>query len=339
MSAYIDSIQKQKLDALKKAHVDAAYADAAAVRGQYRKDSSTGLYAQHLVIATHRQVFAHRYPELVWADNGLNMDMSMNPGAQTHSWQEVEQTGEAKFLTSEATDFPIAEINGQVNFGNIQSFGIAVRYTIEDVETAAFQNTIQLVPTKVAAAKRGHDLTLNNLIRSGDAAAGYQGITNLSGIQIATATNGDWTNVATTANDIIQDVTDAINAYIDDSNGILQPTHIRLPQIQWSILSTTRITDGVGGDTGTVVLEFLRKAFPMIQMWGVDTGLSTAGAGGVPTMLIYRDDPADVTAVMPLRMQPLPVETRGMEFVLRFRSRWGGLRAPQPHSIKRVDGI
>jgi hypothetical protein len=117
------------------------------------------------------------------------------------------------------------------------------------------------------------------------------------------------------------------------------PTEIYLPQAKWSVLHTKRITDGVGGETGTTVIEFLRKALPMIQNWAVDIGLAGVGAGGSDSMLIFRNDPADISAVMPLKMQGIPAEIRGMSTLLQFRSRWGGLRVPQPRSVKRVDGI
>ena len=85
--------------------------------------------------------------------------------------------------------------------------------------------------------------------------------------------------------------------------------------------------------------DYLKKAFPMITTWTWEAGMSTVGTGSTAAALIYRKDPSKMRAVQPMTLQALAPEADGLTFKVTLESRFGGVMAPKPRSVERLEGI
>jgi len=163
------------------------------------------------------------------------------------------------------------------------------------------------------------------------------GVVNHPGIVVQNATNGSW-SMSSDPNDVIEDVTTAINAVMNNTDAVEVPNTFITSVSKFNVLSTLRIQTGVG-ESGTTVLEFLKKAHPMVTRWDWEFGMKNVSASGSDAALIYNRSPSKLRAVFPMMMRALPPEQRGLSFKINFETRFGGVMMPKPRSVLRLDGI
>lgn len=299
------------------------------------QDDPNGLFPVQLVRHTFMQVFEHKFPDPKWMNGGLiSRNTEVNEGATEYSYSELIETGEAAIISDNSTDLPRADIEGRNNILPVKSVGISIGYTEQHVRTARMTGQFDIVQTKVAAARRAHDRTLNTFMLFGVPNTGLRGVVRQPGIIIQSAVTGGWTE-ATDPDLIIADVRTAVNVVMTGSDAVEIPNTVLFPFAQWSILNR-RVGDG----TDTVILDVLKRAFPMIQRWDWDIPLQTADAAGTgPAMVVYRNDPNAMRAVFPMMMTPKPPQPVGLGFIIPFETRYGGVMTPRPRSLLRLDGI
>lgn len=300
----------------------------------FHGDSETGIFASQLVTATFQELFRHEHTAMKWMNGGLiPIRTDMNAGAKSYLAQELNTVGRAALISDGAGDLPFADIEGETTARRIQSVGVAIRYSRQDIRTAQMQGLFDVAAEKAAAAREGMDRTLNDLIRTGDGAASLEGITNAKGIITDTAITGTWASA--TAAQIVADVRAAINTVINESDGVEMPDTVVMPVESYTLIST--LQNSTASDI--TVLQYLQRAFPMIQRWEWEPGMSSVSAAGGNALLVYRNDASRVRAVMPLLMEPTSPEPDGLTFKVSFETRYGGVMVQRPRSILRLDGI
>ena len=298
-------------------------------------DSQTGYLAQQLAIHTMTEVFRHKRSPRKWVGGGLiDFDTSVPVGAPMYAFREVEGIGEAKIVAPDATDYPEATIRGEQTIRNTHLLGIQISYSKRELEVAAHQN-FNLVEEKVAAARVGHDITLNRFIRSGKAGTDLRGIVNHPGIIVASAITGDWPTAS--AVEIEADVTAGLNFIKTNSDEVYMPHTVLFDTLSWTIVTTKPRGPG---DNTLKVIDALKAAFPEVVRWDSDPGLKDVSKTGSRSMLAYTKERSHVSAVMPEMMMPqTPFVEGGDKFIMKFRSVFGGVKSVQPKSILRLDGI
>jgi hypothetical protein len=309
--------------------------DAVARLDMFRGDAQSGLFAQHLVRATFRELFRYEYPETKWVNGGLiQLNTSINEGATEYSYTEMGHTGRAEIVADAATDLPFADVEGNLTIKGIKTIGVAVRYSRQDVRSARMQGQFDIAAEKAAAAREAHDRTMDSLIRSGDAAAGLDGVVNQPGIIIQNAITGNWAGASGVQ--IVADISAAINTIMNGTDAVEVPNTVLFDVASWTLISTKVHLPNASDRT---ILSFLREAFPMIQRWDWEPGLKSVSATGGASMLVYRNDPMRMRAVVPMMMSAVPPEQKGLGFVLNFETRYGGIMTPKPRSVLRLDGV
>ena len=300
----------------------------------FRHDTQTGLFAQQLVTATFAELFRFEFTETKWMNGGLiPISTSLNEGATEYSYVESESSGRASIVSDHSTDIPMADLTGRNNIRSIKTVAVGVTYSTQEIRSARMQGLFDIATEKARSAREAMDRTLNDLIRTGDAASALEGVTNHSGIVVANAVNGTWQTAA--AADIVEDVTTAINALINASGGVEVPDTVIMDVASYTRLST--LQNSIASDI--TVLQYLQRAFPMITRWDWEPGLNDVSATGGASMLAYRNESTRLRAVFPMLMQALPPMQQNLCFKLAFETRFGGVMVPRPRSILRLDGI
>jgi len=330
MQARADAMQK-RCDAIAQQAAD-----------HWRHDDDLGVYAYQLTIQTLSRVWVHEHSAIKWMNGGLvNKDTSLDAGAVHGAYTEINRIGRAKIVENGATDIPLATISGRNNPFDFKTVKIGIEYTRQDIRTARLQAqqgrmNFDIVAQKVAAAREGHDRTLNDFLRSGVPATRLYGMTNAPGIFKASAVNGDWANDATTATQILDDFRAAYETQIDATDEIEAPTSVVMPIDVMQSLMHKRTNPGFNSDS---VLDTLKKLYPGIGRWESEPGMRTAGEGGAKGLLMYRNEASRLSAQFPLIMSPEPPRTDGGVTRLSWETRFGGIIVPRPRSVFLLSGV
>lgn len=300
----------------------------------FRADVESGVLAKHLVTATLAELFRHEFPETKWANGGLiPFATNIDEGAKLFAYQESIRSGRAAIVADNADDIPQASVEGRTNLRGIKTVAIEFNYGTQDIRSSRMQGMMDIAQEKAAAAREGYDLTINDLIRTGDEEIGFRGITNAPGIFVQDAITGTWATA--TAPQIIADFTAAATSAMDDTDGVEMPDTALFGIANFNRISTLPFDTASGPMT---VLNFLKTAFPQITRWDWEHGLSTVGTGGSPAVLIYRNEKSRLRAVFPMALKALAPQPQGLGFRVILEARFGGVIVPKPKSVVRLQG-
>jgi hypothetical protein len=256
-------------------------------------------------------------------------------GAETVRYEQYDMTGIAKIVANYADDLPRANVKGKEFVSLIQSIGNSFGYSLQEVRAAQFAGK-SLEQRKASAAARAQREKWNRLAFFGDAEYGIQGwLTNpnIPTSAVADGAGGDTEWDTKTTDEILADMNDAVTGIIDLTNGAEQPDTIVLPIAQYRKISTTRADSG----TDTTVLQYFLANNPGMS---VEWANELKGAvGGEDVMIVYRNDPEALTLEIPSVFEMLPVQERGLEYVVPCHSRFGGCIVYYPLSMVFKTGI
>lgn len=321
----IQQIQKGRLKRL---------ADSVARLPMFHADLEDGVFARRLVTATLAELFRFEYAENKWASGELGpLTSEVNEGANEYGYQELGYTGRAKIVADNATDIPYVDVEGRDTLHVIKTVACAFRYSTQEVRSARLQGRFDIASEKARGAREAYDLEINDLLRTGAPAFNLPGFTNVPGMLVVNAATGLWQ--AATAAQIVADFTAAANQLPNLTSGIEMPNTALFDVATWTRIST--LQNSLASDA--TVLDFLKKAFPMITTWTWDAGMSTASQAGGPAALIYKKDPTRARGVIPMALRAMPPEQDGLVFSVTLESRFGGVMAPKPRGALRLDGV
>jgi hypothetical protein len=255
-------------------------------------------------------------------------------GAESYTYYQFDKVGMAKLISDYADDLPRADVSGQKFMAPVEDMAIAAGWSIKEVRNAALVGR-SLSTRKLDAARRAHEELVDDIAALGDAKTGLGGFLNNSNVGITTATNGDWLNVATTADEILADLNQIVREQRNASNGKEVGDTLLLPTDYYTHITQMPRTTG----TDTTVAEFFLKSNPWLR--GIDEWyrLGTAGAGSTPRAVLYRRDPGKLELQIPQEFEMLPVQERNLEFVTPTLSSVGGVSIYKPLSVRYADGI
>lgn len=308
--------------------------DSVARLEMFRGDAETGLYAADLVRMTIRELFRHEFTETKWTSGGLvTIATDIAEGLSEYGFNEIAHSGRAARIGPNASDVPQADVQGQRTLRPVHDYGVHIQYTRKDLRRSRLQGMFDIAQEKAAAAREAHDLTMNDLIRSGELTSSLYGMTNHPGIQVANAVTGTWSSA--TAAQIVADFVAAVSGMTNSTDNLEMPNTALFSVANYTRISTLQNSNA----SDATVLDYLKKAFPFITTWDWEAGLSTSDAAGGPCCLIYRKDRSRQRVVMPMVLRPYPPEARGYAFKIYFESEFGGVMMPRPKAVLRLDGV
>lgn len=302
----------------------------------FKADAQQAIFAQHLVLATLKEVFRHEFEELKFVNNGLiPWDTSAPAGALSVGWYDLTHNsgpGDG-IVADDAEDIPAADLSGDFHANRAVTVAKSFKYSLQDVETAAMQGMFGLVQEKSLATREEHDRDLNNLVRNGSNDGSIPGLYQFPGIQVEPAITGSWASA--TADQIAADFNAAVTSVMTNTKGRGAPDTALFSISAWRRIST--LQNSAASDIK--VLQRLKEDNPFIKRWDWEDGLVGAGDGGQDSVLIYKNSPKTLRAIMPMRMVPLPPQEKGLVVKVIMRSRYAGIAVPRPREIVRLDGV
>jgi hypothetical protein len=258
------------------------------------------------------------------------------PGAEAIVYEQYDSTGIAKIIANYADDLPRADVKGQEFTARVKSVGNSYGYSLQEVRAAQFAGK-SLEQRKANAAARAQREIWNRIAFSGDAANGLPGwLTNTNVPNAAVAAGaGGVTFALKTPAEILKDLNDAVNGIVDLTNGAEAPNTIVMPIKQYTQIATTN----AGTGTDTTILEYFLRNSPFITSVEWANELKGAFTGGADGFIVYDRNPDKITLEMPQMFEQLPVQERGLEYVVPCHSRIAGVIIYYPLSQTFKYGI
>jgi hypothetical protein len=258
-------------------------------------------------------------------------------GAESIVYEQYDETGIAKIIANYADDLPRADVKGKEFVARVKSVGDSYGYSLQEVRAARFAGK-PLEQRKANAAARAQREVWNRIAFFGDAANGLPGWLSNANVPNAPVVAGAATTLTwatKTAAEILKDLNDAVNGVVDLTNGVEQPDTIVMPIAQYTRIASTP----AGTGTDTTILQYFLTNSPFIKNVEWANELKGAFTGATDGFIVYTRSPDKMTLEMPQMFEQLPVQERGLEYVVPCHSRIAGTLIYYPLGQRFAYGI
>lgn len=255
-------------------------------------------------------------------------------GVDKYTFRTFDRRGKAVPMAGHENGAPTVDVDGEEDTAPLMSWADAYRFNVEEIAAASHAG-VPLTDMRAMAARRALAEALNTMALKGYAAKNIKGLFNLSNTLTGTVATGVggflWTQK--TPDEILVDLFQMADSVANSTIDIESPKRLVLPKSSIRLLSTKRLS---GSASDRTVLEFFKMQRPGLEVVGANY-LDTAGAGSGKRAVIY--DPSQVSWLVSIPFEQMPVEQQGFSFVVNMRARGGGVVSPYPKSILYVDGF
>lgn len=266
------------------------------------------------------------------------LDFTTNAGAETITYEQHDQVGIAKIISNYADELPRADVKGKEFTSKVRTIAASYGYNFDEIQSASMAGK-PLKEKKAAAAIRAHRILENKIAFFGDVAHNIQGFLDNPNIQeVVLAADGAGSSKALaskTADQMIRDIASLFTAIHDVSNGVETADTLLMPLVQYNLLFNT---PRVGGSDMSVAKWVVENNPHLSNLVWVNE-MKGAGAGGSDKMVAYRKDSEALTMEIPSEFKQMPVQEKGLEFIVPTHQRFGGVLIYYPLSIAFADDI
>lgn len=272
-----------------------------------------------------------QYPGLIPVPNDID------PFAKSVTYYAGNKVGVAGWISLNADDMPLADIDTEKFEQAIYEAGIGYKYGWLEVQQAMRLN-VPLTARKAMAARRAAEEMLDRVAFSGDTTKGFLGLLSYTGVTATNAATGTW-GTATDA-EIIADFNQGITKVSTESNQVFMADTVLLPHAKLQFLASKPMSG-----TSVSVLTYLKtnnvytnETGQQLTIRGV-RGLDTAGVGSTARMISYFRDPEVLEFYIPMMHRFLEPQLMGLNYLVPGLFTCGGLDVKYPDAIQYTDGI
>lgn len=218
-------------------------------------------------------------------------------------------------------------------------WGMEVGWTIPELESA--QRLGRPVDSqKVDGMELKRQMDIDEMVYIGDPVVGATGLINNTGVDLANATSGLWTNPATTPDAILAEVNAILTRAWKNSGYKMAPRRLGLPPVQFGALVSRKVSDA-----GNIsVLEYVKLNCISMAKNGVPLEivpvkwLEGAGTAGANRMIAYTKDQKFVRYPL-TAVQRTPLEYKSIYQLTTYFCRLGQVEFVYLETAAYTDGI
>lgn len=306
---------------------------------QLKMDANEQIWFQRQLEYIEKTLYNVQYP-LLRAREVIPVSYEIPTGAETFTYRQYDKVGQAKIINAYGSDFNRVDIKGKEFTGNIKSLGDSYAYNVQEVRNAQLTG-LNLEAGRAEAAQRAAMELENDIAFNGDAAYNLGGfLSNVNVPNASVAADGNLNStlwVDKTPDQIIRDVSDAIQDMIGDTKRIESPNVLLLPPRQHAMISTMPRSS----TSDTTILEFMLEKFKAVGIQAIEflNELEGSGTGSTDQFVIYRRDPMKLKLMVPQDFESFPPQVQGLEFQIPCHMRTGGVVIYYPLSVSKRYGI
>jgi len=308
-----------------------------AVSEYFHSDADTGVFFERQVEYVKSRAYETMYPGIKAMDL-LPVSFEVNEGAKSIVYLLWDEVGMCKIIANAADDIPRVDVKAQEFTSPVKSGGGAFGYNVDDIAAARMAG-VPLSQQKANAAVKAWKRLVNKIAWNGDPATGLPGLLNNPNITTGTVVNPgsgtEWVNK--TNLEILFDLNQIVKTVVDATYGEIPPNTLILPISQHADIATRQMSV----DNDRTILQFFLANNPWIttieslpELKNGNNDVLSADA-----MIAYNKNEENLTLEIPKMFQFLPIERRGLEFIINGHGRVGGVIVYQPLSIALYDGI
>ncbi len=300
-------------------------------------DADESIFFERELEALKSKTYDLKYPELK-ARTLLPVSFEAGPGAETITYEQYSQFGMAKLIANYSDDLPRADIGAKKFSSPVKSAGMSYGWNLQEVRAAAMAGK-PLVSRKASAAKRGHLALENSIAWFGNTATGLPGlITNANISTVVLPADGTGSSIlwsTKTPDQIIRDINLMTRTVHGVSKGVEFANTLLLPLEQYNLIYDTPRS----AQSDLSIAQWVLQNNPHITAIDWLEELNATGAGVTDQMLVYNRNPEKLTLEIPQDFEQLPVQERGLEYVVPTHHRIGGVIVYYPLSVAKAIGI
>ena len=300
-------------------------------------DADESIFFSRELQAVKAKSYDIKYAELK-ARRLIPVSEEAGEGAETIRYEQYDQVGFAKIISSYADDLPRADVKGKEFIIPVRSLGDSYGYNRQEIRAAKMAGK-PLEQRRANAARRAIEQLINTVGFKGDANHGLNGMLNHPNISTVvipadgTGASALWVNKS--ADLILRDMNLVTNFITENTKGVEIPDTLLLPLVQYNIAATKRI----GVDSNMTVLKYFLETSPYIKAVEWVEELKGFGAGSTDVILAYKRDPDKLTLEIPMDFIAHDPEARNLEYVVPCEARCAGTIVYYPLSICKGEGI
>lgn len=260
--------------------------------------------------------------------------------AETITYRSYDRVGMAQIISSYAKDLPRADVTGREITSPVRVIGLSFSYTVAEV-LASQATGKSLEQRRANAVQRGTEETIDNIAWYGDAVSGLPGFLsnpNIPNGSVAQGASGDTEWETKTPAEILEDVNDLFGTIYEVTRKKESADTLLLPVRKWNYIMSTPRSE----NSDTTIAQYLVTNSPFLS--SLENIIATpemqgAGTGGSDMMVAYRRDPDKLTMEVPLELQFLPAQERGLNIEVPAWAKTGGVIVYYPMSARFAYGI
>ena len=253
-------------------------------------------------------------------------------------YQQYRGVGFAKVIADYAKDFPRVDVYGEEKSVKVKGIGDSYGYSIKEIR-ASQRAGKNLDQRRAMTARRAHDEQMNKMALKSDPINGTNGLLDYAGITEVTlqadgtGTSKAWRNK--TADQIVRDINDMVDAVMEPTSAREVPDTLLLPIAQFNDISTRRI--GEAGEK--TLMKYILENSPYIKRIEWLSELKGFGAGNTDRAMVGRFDEEHLTLEIPQPFEQFEPQQEGMEFTIPCHSECAGVIVYYPLAFAFADGI
>lgn len=306
------------------------------VRRMDNLDASENVFFSRALELVKTRTYDRKYPNLR-AREFVPLDPEIDNAIETIRLRSYSQVGIARLLASYAEDLPRSDVIANEQTFGVKGIGTSYGYNLQEVRAANKAGT-SLDAKKAAAARRATEVVIDRVLASGDAATGLTGLLNIPNALTytvpadGTGASALWVNKTPAL--IVRDMVGICEYIVTQTAEVEAPNMLLLPRAQYTQIRTTRFDS----NSDKTILDWFKAQYPgvAVEPWYKMLG---AGAGGTQRMMAYSMTPDHLQGAVPQEFEQLPVQERGLEFIVPCHARVGGVQCYYPLSVAYGDGI
>ena len=258
-------------------------------------------------------------------------------GINEITYRRYFEAGESKIIADYAEDYPRVDVFGEEFTAKVYDIGDSFGYSIREIR-ASMRTGKRLDQRRALAARRSNERKLNKMTLLSSTDCGTFGMLDFPGITESTlpadGTGGStsWRNKS--ADQILRDITDLLNAVIHPTNGQEVPDTLLLPLKVYTDLTTRRL-----GSTEISLLKYITDNFPQIRRIDWLNELSGIGAGGRNRVFIGKIDSDHIENQVVTYFEQLDIEHKGGTYTIPCQSSTAGVLIYYPQAFAYADGV
>ncbi len=260
------------------------------------------------------------------------IDRSAPPATRIITYRQFDRVGVAKIIADYANDIPLVQVFGEEFTGNVRTFAIAARWSVDEIADAQMAGR-PLDRMQTEAARESLLRRENEVAWYGDATHGLVGLLSDPNVPQVAVTGADWDSATGVV--MVDQMCACADAIPNNTGDVEMPTRLLVASNKYRKAKCTQYNSG----TDTSALKWFLDNHDTITEVMPVRELQGAGPGGEDMMIAYTPDVRKLRMNIVLEIEQRAPQENDLEIKVIYRHKFGGLTVHKPLSINACYGI